>query len=490
MQKKALLIVLLMVAMSAMTLAPAAAQEVVTIQYWDYWLTQGPAIDRGIEEFEAMHPNINIEKTTQAGGGYPELVNAAFQGGPDSTPDVFVLPDSSRLPQYLASGWLRAWNDLAGFEEFRATFPDPDFNFLEGTNTIEGLTYSAPFSLPNDAVWVFMYINTDVYEQAGLTEEDYPETLDQLIENSRIIAENTDAYSVGFSGTQGWAAGWWMWMCQRSAQFFSVAPFPGFDHTTATFNTAENACANAALEGLVTLRDEGLVHPQTAALAVDDEGVRVLFAQNEFAHLIAGNWVIAGWEQTNPDFSSYDVIPLPLAGVEEPGGAFTSGPGGNWFAIASDTEHPEEAFEWIKYLYSAEFGAIWAEEGNGLTIMTPQPYDQYADRPAWEAIYSFPDMVVPGPSVGLRNPATAEVVMTLQGRRWTTSCSACSAARSRIFPQRWPTTISAPRPRLIQALPTHRRQGWMCRLKIISSRTGRPAQPTNTTSVVSKRAPA
>ncbi|MDA8189784.1 MAG: hypothetical protein M0T85_16715, partial [Dehalococcoidales bacterium] len=37
----------------------------VTIEYWDWWVTQGPTIDKEIKLFEQAHPNIKIKKTTQ-----------------------------------------------------------------------------------------------------------------------------------------------------------------------------------------------------------------------------------------------------------------------------------------------------------------------------------------------------------------------------------------------------------------------------------------
>lgn len=394
-----------------------SAQDQVTITYWDYWQTQGPAVDEIITRFEAANPNINVEKTTQAGGGYNELVTAAFQAGEESTPDVFVIPDANRMPNYIASNWFLPLNDLSGFEEWKNTFENPDFTFLEGTNTIEGNTYSAPFSPPG--VWIKMFVNTALYDEAGLVNEDgsynFPNTLDELIENSRTIQEATGKYSVGFSGTQTWAAGWWLWQCQYSTQLWNTGPLPGFDWTTGTFDTQNDECANAALEGLVTLRDENLVLPDTTALAIDDEGVRVKFAENEFAHLIAGDWVIAGWEQTNPDFESYRVIRLPLAGVEEPGGSFQYGPGGTWFAISSDTEHPEEAWEFFKYLHSEEAGDIWASMGNGLHIHTPKPYDQYATSEVWADIYTLNENVVTGPAQSVLYPDMAQAQITLNG---------------------------------------------------------------------------
>lgn len=395
-----------------------SAQDQVTITYWDYWQTQGPAVDGIIAKFEAAHPNINIEKTTQAGGGYGELVNAAFQSGAESTPDVFVIPDGDRMSTYIASNWFLPLNTFADFETWKtSTFEKPDFFFLEGTNTIQGQTYSAPYSPPG--IWIKMFVNTALYDEAGLVNDDgsykFPATLDEVIENSRIIHEKTSKYGVGFSGTQTWASGWWLWMCQFSTQFWNTGPLPGFNWETAKFDTAEDACANSALEGLVTLRDEDLVLQDTAALAIDDEGVRVKFAEGEFAHLIAGDWVIAGWEQTNPDFKSFRVIPLPLAGVEERGGGFQYGPGGEWFAIAADTEHPQEAWEFFKALHSAEAGDIWASMGNGLHINTPKPYDKYATNEAWADIYALNEEAVAGPAQSVLYPDLAQVQVTLQG---------------------------------------------------------------------------
>jgi ABC-type glycerol-3-phosphate transport system substrate-binding protein len=407
-----LLVLLLSLAVSV------KAQEQVTITYWDYWQTQGPAVDEIIRRFEEANPNINVEKTTQAGGGYNELVTAAFQAGVESTPDMFILPDTSKLSTYIASGWLLPLNNFEDFEDWKnATYEDPDFAFMEGTNTVDGNTYTAKFS--RDSIWIKLYVNTNLYDQAGLVNEDgtyqFPNTMEEMIENSQAIKEATGKYGVGFSGTQSWAAGWWMWQCQFSTQMWNHGPLPGFNWTNATWDTADDECAVGALESLVQLRDEDLILPDTMALAIDDEGVRARFAEDEFAHLIAGDWVIAGWQQTHPDFTGYRLTRLPLVGVEEPGGGFQYGPGGSWFAISADTQHPEETWELFKFFHSEEAGDIWASMGNGLLVNTPQPYDQYATNEAWADSYALDTQMVAGPSPSIQYPDMAQVQVTLQG---------------------------------------------------------------------------
>ena len=48
------------------TAVNAQDDETVTITYWDWWVTQSDAIDATIAAFEAEHPNITVEKTTQS----------------------------------------------------------------------------------------------------------------------------------------------------------------------------------------------------------------------------------------------------------------------------------------------------------------------------------------------------------------------------------------------------------------------------------------
>jgi ABC-type glycerol-3-phosphate transport system substrate-binding protein len=390
----------------------SVAQDQVTITYWDFWVTQGAGVDEAIALFEEMNPGINVERTLQGGGNFNQLVQSAYTAGPDSTPDVFVLPDPPTFPELIENGWLLPLNDLPGFQEWRDSFPNADFVFLEGAgNTVNGQTYSAKFF--GDSVWIKMFVNTKLYEDAGLTEADFPVTLDQMIENSRVIQEATGAYGFGMSGTQTWAQEWWMWQCQFSSQLWTFAPYPGWDWVNGGFDLANDECAGTALEKLVEMKNEGLIHPETVALAIDDEAARVLFATHQFAHLIAGDWVIGGWATTNPEFSEFRIIRLPLVGTEEPMGGFQSGPGGRWFGISADTEHPEEAFEFFKFLHSPEFASIWIKTNDEPLYL--MDLEEYSTTPIRADIASLNAQIVPGPSLSLISPDTAQVTFTLQG---------------------------------------------------------------------------
>lgn len=414
-RKLVTLILMIAVVVTLIGANTVRAQEPVTITYWDSWVTQGAAVDEAIALFEKNHPNINVEKTTQGGGGYDQLLNAAFTAGPESTPDVFVLPGSGILmSQAVESNWLLALNTFEDWQTWRDSVPNADYVFLPGAdNNVAGNYYSAKFWA--DQIVIKMFVNMNVYEAAGLTEADLPETLDDLIANSRAIVEKTDAYGLGFSGTQAWAAGWWMSACDFSTQLETYVPFGrGFNWVEGRYELASDPCANAALNGLVQMRDEGLIHPETTALTIDDEAARVLFASDQFAHLVGGNWVIGGWATTNPDFHNFRIIRMPLMGVDQPQGARQAGPGGRWFAISTDTEHPQESWEFFKFLNSPEFASIWIKTNDEtLYRMDAEEYGSTQIRKDIIALDS--QMVIGLPVLGLRNPDTNAVTFTLTG---------------------------------------------------------------------------
>lgn len=416
--KKALVIVSVLALLMLLSVAVVSAQdEEITITYWDYWVTQGPAVDDAIAAFEEAHPNINIEKDTIGGGPYEESLNLAMES--ESGPDVYVLPSSQAdYFLYVDNEWAMDLSQFEDSDEFMASFPDPAVNFVEGDNLLSGALYTAPF-FPNRS-WLALFVNTKLYEDAGLVNEDgslmLPETWDQMIENSRVINEETGAYGTGFSMQQTWAAGWWFQHCQYSGPFDHGGPAPTFDLRTGEYTWDSNECVSKVLNDLVMMAEEDLIHPASLGFAIDDEGARVLFATHEFAHLVAGEWVIAGWETTNPDFSEFTTVRLPVVIGEEPSSYFGAGPGGRWFAINPDTEHPEAAWEFFKFLNGPEFAEIWTLGGNGRLIQTPPPFDQYINHPAWEylLIDSVNDVRVL-PQASVRNPQLAQVQPTLQG---------------------------------------------------------------------------
>jgi multiple sugar transport system substrate-binding protein len=383
------------------------------IQYWDWLVTQEPATKAIIAAFEAANPDIKVVKTLTATTSYKETLNAAVQSG--SAPDIYLIPGEI-FRDYANQGYLY---DLATFpdvEEFKASFPNLENNFVEGSNIIGGKLYSAPFNGP-DKPWLQLYVNTALYKEAGLVDADGNPTLPtswaDFVANSRTIKEKTGKAGLGFSMQQSWAAGWALRVCN-----YSGSPMDGFldafDWKTGQYNYSTNPCYKQVLSDLVEMSKDGTIDDGTMSASYDDEGARAKFAENGFAHLFAGEWVIPGFSQTHPDFSEFTATHLPFVNGE-PQSYFGGSVGGIGYVINAESENAEAAWELFKFIHTPEAAQIWSENGQGLALQTPQPYDQYATNDAFKYIFSSTDLVRTYPEPAIRNPDAAKLQITLLG---------------------------------------------------------------------------
>jgi ABC-type glycerol-3-phosphate transport system substrate-binding protein len=394
-------------------LAFASAQT--EIQYWDWWVTQEPAVQAIIAAFEAAHPDIKVVKTLTATTSYKETLNAAIQSG--NAPDVFLIPtDPGFFLDYANQGYLYDLNQFPDAEDFKAAFPNPASNFVEGSNIIGGKFYSAPFSGP-DKPWLQLYVNTALYKEAGLVDADgnptMPVTWEDFVNNSRTIKEKTGKAGLGFSMQQSWAAAWALRTCN-----YSGSPLDGFldafDWRTGQYTYSTNPCYKQVLTDLLEMSKDGTIDDGTMSASYDDEGARAKFAENGFAHLFAGEWVIPGFSQTHPDFSEFTATHLPFINGE-PQSYFGGGVGGIGLGINAESENPEAAWELFKFFHTPEAAKIWSENGQGLALQTPKPYDDYATNDAFKYIFNSGDLTRIYPEPALRNPNVAALQITLLG---------------------------------------------------------------------------
>ena len=80
--------------------AAAERKGTVTINYWDWWVSQAPWVDNEIKLFEAAHPGLTIKKTTNVTTQYANLFALAVKSG--NEPDVFMIPQTPPLADQVA----------------------------------------------------------------------------------------------------------------------------------------------------------------------------------------------------------------------------------------------------------------------------------------------------------------------------------------------------------------------------------------------------
>lgn len=158
---------------------PAPTDEEVTLEM-SWWGDDARAALFGevIDLFEAEHPNITV---TQTPVGAPEdLFNRLatdFGAGGDTAPDVFAL-GGAKPQEY---GELGALLDLAEVSDQLDTSDYPDFSLTSAT--VDDTLYG----LPTGGNATAAFVNTDIFEQAGVEVPTEGWTWDDLIEAANEI---------------------------------------------------------------------------------------------------------------------------------------------------------------------------------------------------------------------------------------------------------------------------------------------------------------
>lgn len=167
--------------------------EEVTIKLWHRWSAgTEEALMTLIDEFETAYPNIHVEVTAKSGEYFALLQSMiADAAAGNDLPDVFI--GGYNLLNYIATE-LNPTNidELAPSEEelnqLYAMFQDGTLQLAQYDGEQVGLPFAVSI-MP-------MYINMDLFKQAGLTEEDVPTTWDEVFNVADVIQKNTGAIGV------------------------------------------------------------------------------------------------------------------------------------------------------------------------------------------------------------------------------------------------------------------------------------------------------
>jgi multiple sugar transport system substrate-binding protein len=299
-----------------------------------------------------------------------------------TAPDLVAF-DSSDLPRvYL----MDALMDLTPLYEADADF-DPDEEFYASvwkTGWVQGV----PVAIAKDYSVSAFYVNSDLFEQAGI---DIPEegwTYDEYVQIAQQLtldANGNNATSPDFdpenvvqwgSSSPYWGGdtGWW-----RGFQSFlySFGAHTISDDGTTTAGYINSPEAVAAWEWYRDLVHKSGAAPNATYMAATNVGNDQMFSDGMLA--IAGSYWGPWFQDTfnqAPDLS-WQVVPLP------------TGPGGHeaaimWmgWGINANSEHPEEAWQLLKWLTTEPGQRVFALKALTGHIGTAEELQQ-ADDPYW-----------------------------------------------------------------------------------------------------------
>lgn len=207
------------------------------------------------------------------------------------------------------------------------------------TTALDGMDDDALWGLPRDVSAFAIYFNADLFDEAGLPHPEDGWTWAEFVEAAEEIS-GLGADIRGF-GMNAWWANWGYFVNAAGSSFFNE------DFTACGLDN------QATVEGLETARmlfDNGWAIPWGS----DSEPP---FIAGTVGMFMNGRWATPN-TITNAEFN-WNVAPLPVG----PSGMET-----NWlfwgaYVVNANTEHPEEAWDLVTRLTSAEIQGQIADLG-------------------------------------------------------------------------------------------------------------------------------
>lgn len=309
----------------------------------EYWHTYGEREEKVLKEkikplFEKEHPDIELKLTRMPTEGLKQQVIAGVSG--DAAPDLMRM-DIVWVSEFAKMGALKDLSAMEGFEEVKnSVFEGP-----MSTNLYQGKYYGVPLNT-NTKVAIY---NKALLEKAGL--QGAPKTMDEFVAAAKAAKEAGAKGSIGIGGVaQSWSWLPYFWSLGGKLTNEDFTKFDGF------LNSPESI---AAVEEIVKWHNDKLTAP---TILGKEPGTWDGIKNNEYFMIDDGPWFYD--ILMNEKDSKFKPLEQTVRGLipEGPGGS-RSVIGGEDLVVFANSKHPEEAWEFAKWMLQEEPQKIMSETG-------------------------------------------------------------------------------------------------------------------------------
>jgi multiple sugar transport system substrate-binding protein len=285
--------------------------------------------------------SLSYEPGNNEGSPYQDQLVTEIANG--TAPDVFWIPGTD-IARFQSEGLILDLGPLAAAEGFDSSefYPEPMYHLTFDPEA--GAPGDKLWGLPRDVSTFALYINNDLIAEAGA---DDPRALAEAGEwNWETFADVATKVTALGGENKGFAMNsWW-----ANYGYFMNAAGGGF------FNEDRTECALDTPESIAGITQMKAVYDGGLAVAWGEDG-EAPWKAGTVGMFINGRWATPG-ARADAGFS-WDVVQLPTG----PGGTQ-----GNWlfwgaYVVNANTEHPQEAWDLVKALTTAETQASISELG-------------------------------------------------------------------------------------------------------------------------------
>ncbi|GGE24349.1 sugar ABC transporter substrate-binding protein [Marinithermofilum abyssi] len=307
-----------------------------------YWPAANPAevefAKEVVKEWNKKHPNIQVKmEPLPASRSSEEVILTSIAGG--TTPDITSNINPGALGQFIEAGGMLPIDEIDGAME-TITKRTPK-ETVEAFRSKDGHLYQIPWK----GNPVMVLYNKEHFKEAGLDPEK-PDisTYSKFLNAAKKLKRDKN----GDGKPDVWAINpnveqtWW----QRFFDFYPWYLAATDGHTLLKNNKAafNNKAGVETVKFFRSLFQEGMAPKSTFK--------ENLFAKGKVSMTITGPFALADLKKQNPDMK-IGVAPIPVPDGQEGKRSITYGDPKN-IGIFKSTEHPEEAWEFAKFLISKE----------------------------------------------------------------------------------------------------------------------------------------
>jgi multiple sugar transport system substrate-binding protein len=275
-----------------------AAQDVVEIEYWQYFFeSRVTAMDMLIEQFEAENPDVRVIHNGEiAYDNFRDELAASAPAGVG--PDVVSL-FYGWIPAFVDAGYLVPLPEA----DFPVEWIESYFSPMVAESKFEGQYWAIPTAVRSLA----MFWNKDLFEAAGLDPDTPPATLDDLLAMAQAATvydgNGTDILNIVSEGfAPGMAAQEHHWFREVLVRQFGGVPYSE-DGRTVMYNSPEGC---EAFKYMLSFETEYMTGSNDLFTDVTEAFVN----GNEAMH-IDGSFRLGTIASNNPDLN-YGVAELPV----------------------------------------------------------------------------------------------------------------------------------------------------------------------------------
>jgi len=300
---------------------------VITITTWDNSSTQHYRIPF-IQEFEREHPNIKLKFIDISAVQYYAKLQTMIAGG--TPPDAAYLA-YDEIPIFATK------KAIQPLEPYLAKATDFDFSGYY-PRVVDMLKYQGKiYGVSRDFTVFGLYYNKDMFDKSGVSYPDETWDWNKFLAAAKKLTTDTngdgkiDQY--GFS-PESWLDSYIYWIWENGGEIVSD------DLKTCIIN---QPAAVEALQFVADMRTKHKIAPSLIASQQPGQGTLDLMAAGRLGMYVNGSWMIS--ELRKKAKFRWDVAPVPKGPKERATVLFTVG-----MVIPTGSKHPEEAWEFLKYL--------------------------------------------------------------------------------------------------------------------------------------------